>query len=397
MKNILSFLVMVIMISTIPYIFCQEKLSPDSSQEEIMDDGEKAFLMGKKFETEKKYNEAKKWYEQAIKLNNLKAMCNLGCMYLNPDTKMKNPRKGFEYLLRAAELGELEKSAYLVGFCYCNGKGVQQDKTKAKYWVEKAVNNGCKDAYGLMGDLLFDTPPQQINNPKAISYWNMAAENGDIYAMYSLGTLYMKGNGVPKDSKKSFLYFFKAAQKNHVEAQFMVGAAYEFGEGVKCDLFEAKKWYQKALSNGYESASKALSDVNAKISQNQHSNLNEPSSSKGILDSQVIYFIRQFNVFANSLRGARLTLDDYTLSLLAPYERDLNILFPNGLKYYDPSDADGYIKKRILQNIYMTIIDIKCGLKMLRLDLNRATELENSANTYFREALQMSNAFLHDK
>ena len=82
-----------------------------------------------------------------------------------------------------------------------------------------------------------------------------AACQGDPEAQYTLGLVYVSGNGDPskqtaENSEKAVEWFRKAAENNHVKAQFILATCYDTGEGVVKDLTEAIKWYKKAAEQG---------------------------------------------------------------------------------------------------------------------------------------------------
>lgn len=50
----------------------------------------------------------------------------------------------------------------------------------------------------------------------------------------------------------------RAAEKGNIKSQFMIGECYANGWGVNTDIKEAKYWYNKASSQGYEPAKEKL-------------------------------------------------------------------------------------------------------------------------------------------
>ncbi|MDR2933495.1 MAG: sel1 repeat family protein [Oscillospiraceae bacterium] len=55
------------------------------------------------------------------------------------------------WFTRSAQQGTIEEAGYYLGKCYLNGTGVEKDRDKAVYWLEKAAATGCGDA-GLLLD-----------------------------------------------------------------------------------------------------------------------------------------------------------------------------------------------------------------------------------------------------
>lgn len=84
----------------------------------------------------------------------------------------------------------------------------------------------------------------------AIRLWRPLAEKGDADAQYSLGVMYINGEGVPKDNVAAVTWYQKAAEQGHSTAQYDVGYAYIKGEGVPQDYVSARTWLRKAAEQG---------------------------------------------------------------------------------------------------------------------------------------------------
>jgi hypothetical protein len=82
------------------------------------------------------------------------------------------------------------------------------------------------------------------------------AEEGDMDAQFELGKLYYQGESysdaylqapcVPRDYAEAFVWFLKAADQSHLWAIFTLGDMYERGEGVPVDSAEALRYYFRA-------------------------------------------------------------------------------------------------------------------------------------------------------
>ena len=59
------------------------------------------------------------------------------------------------------------------------------------------------------------------------------AELGDAEAQWSLGNLYLDGQGVPQDYTQAAFWWSKAAEQGHAQAQYNLGLSYGFGRGVR--------------------------------------------------------------------------------------------------------------------------------------------------------------------
>src|ERR1017187_7237050 len=66
----------------------------------------------------------------------------------------------------------------------------------------------------------------------AISWFRKAAEQGNILAQYSLGLLYANGQGLPQDFKKAALCYYKAGVQGNASARYRLATLYANGQGV---------------------------------------------------------------------------------------------------------------------------------------------------------------------
>lgn len=106
-----------------------------------------------------------------------------------------------------------------------------------------------------------DLPPR---NAPAIDWYRIAAEQGDARASYELGTMYAKGEGVPRDYVKAAFWYRDAARRGSVRAQSSLGSAYADGQGVPRNYAEAAYWYHKAAGKGDVAAQYDLGVLYAK-------------------------------------------------------------------------------------------------------------------------------------
>ena len=141
-------------------------------------------------------------------------------------------QRAFDYYLKAAEHGELDKAQYKVGeyyyaFFFCEGK-IDFNLT-----IEEGISN-------------------------AISYYEMAANQGNINAQIDLYEIFYVGEYVEENDKEAFKWIKMAAQQGNAEAECSIAHAYVFGTGVEADYEEAVKWYEKAAEQGCKEAIREL-------------------------------------------------------------------------------------------------------------------------------------------
>lgn len=78
--------------------------------------------------------------------------------------------------------------------------------------------------------------------------WTKLAEKGSADALYSLGQLYRRGEGVEKNPGTAKTYYGKAARMGHSFAQSNLGTLYFMEDPPNLD--QAIKWWKEAASNG---------------------------------------------------------------------------------------------------------------------------------------------------
>ena len=171
--------------------------------------------------------------------------------------------------------------------CYASGRGVKKDIPHAFHWFEKAAAQNLPQAQWNLGELYATGLPGVDPDPKkatqlckraanagfapasatlgalfarakkherAVRWWTLAAEQGDLESLFNLGQAYRLGMGTVKDEVKAFELFLKAALAGVAAAQSRIGLAYATGEGAALDPIEACKWIELAAMRGDKAA-----------------------------------------------------------------------------------------------------------------------------------------------
>ena len=76
------------------------------------------------------------------------------------------------------------------------------------------------------------------------------AEEGNSFAEFTIGKMYVYGEGIPKDPKKGIFYMQRAADKGLAIAQYHLAQVYTKGLGVPKNPTTAALYYQKAAEQG---------------------------------------------------------------------------------------------------------------------------------------------------
>lgn len=159
-------------------------------------------------------------------------------------------RKTLNLIQPLANAGD-PRAQTILGRCYENGLGVQQDMAVAAQWFQLAAEQNYSEAQVLLAycyEIGAGVPknPQQVMN-----LMSRAAESGNAEAQFNLALNYSQGlYGAPKNEQESFRWANMAAKQGYAQAERFLGACYEFGFGVGADEALANEWYQKAEAQG---------------------------------------------------------------------------------------------------------------------------------------------------
>ncbi len=93
---------------------------------------------------------------------------------------------------------------------------------------------------------------------EAMKWYRHAAEQGYADAENALGTMYRHGQGVPQDYAEAMKWYRRAAEREEASAQNNLGVMYRHGQGVPQDYAEAMKWYRRAAEQSHAKAQYSL-------------------------------------------------------------------------------------------------------------------------------------------
>jgi TPR repeat protein len=111
------------------------------------------------------------------------------------------------------------------------------------------AQRGDTEAQRRLGNLMVHCA-QPEDRAMGRSWLEKAADAGDTQAAYSLGGIYMNGNGVAQDDDKAFILMSKAANAGMMEAQGTLGYLYSSGRGTSKDAYQSVVWTVKAAEQG---------------------------------------------------------------------------------------------------------------------------------------------------
>ena len=213
-----------------------------SSTSSDFESGVKAYEQGD-------YPAAFKIMRKAAEDGNIKAINNVGLMYVNGEGIEQDDKAAFEWFFRAANKNNAD-AQYNLAFMYWTGRSVEQNTAEAMKWYHKAAEQGFADAAFNLAMIYFNGFDVEQDKTQALKWFKLAAENGHHGALHNVGLMYYKGEGTNQDKEEAVKWLRKAADYDEVQSQYLLGIMFFNGEGVKQDKEEAAKWLRKVIEQG---------------------------------------------------------------------------------------------------------------------------------------------------
>lgn len=143
------------------------------------------------------------------------------------------------------------RAQVILGRCFENGLGVEQDMAAAAQWFQLAAEQNDSEAQVLLA-YCYEIGAGVPKNPQQVlNLMTRAAEGGNAEAQFNLALNYSQGlNGAPKNEAESFRWARLSAEQGYAQAERFLGACYEFGFGTTQDKAQADVWYRKAEAQG---------------------------------------------------------------------------------------------------------------------------------------------------
>jgi len=133
--------------------------------------------------------------------------------YLGENGQPEDYAKAFSLNAKAAALG-LPDAILAMGWFYSNGFGTPCDLQQAERWYRRSARLGDPKAMFSLGQIAYDEKSFEA----ARQWFEMAHKHGRTRALYWLGKLYWRGQGVTQDRVKAMKLFEQAARANDYEA-----------------------------------------------------------------------------------------------------------------------------------------------------------------------------------
>ncbi len=133
-----------------------------------------------------------------------------------------------------------------------------KDIYKSISYLEQSAEQGNQFAQYQLGIIYLKGDVAEQNFSLAYDYLYQAAEQDNQFAQYQLGMIFLKGEFTNIDYDKAISYLKQSAEQNNQFAQYQLGKLYYFGaDGVEVNKDLALDYLNKSAAQGNEYA-KAL-------------------------------------------------------------------------------------------------------------------------------------------
>ncbi len=173
--------------------------------------------------------------------------------------------------LASADFLLIAAAAFILGGCgestpppLAAQEAVKQTPEQKFAELQKKAEAGDANAQSSLGEMYAKGEGVPKDAVKAAEWYQKSAVQGNAQAQDRLGVMYDLGEGVPKDAAKAVEWFEKAAAQGNADAQRNLGHMYRNGEGVPKDATKAVEWYQKAAAQGNDKAQFSLGRMYSK-------------------------------------------------------------------------------------------------------------------------------------
>ncbi len=210
-----------------------------------------------------------KWCEKAAEAGSADAMMAMGSFYRWGDGGVfVDIQKALYWYGKAAELGEADAISFMESFgdgesndflelsAISGADGVAVKWYKSEYmikkWYEEAESGNAEVQYELGRQLTPGTNCGAFRRSvkESIKYYEMAANQGMVDAMFNLANAYRYGwSDLPPDLEKEFYWRKRAADAGDMEASYLVGEMYIEGNGTYEDFAEGLKYLAAAADS----------------------------------------------------------------------------------------------------------------------------------------------------
>ena len=223
------------------------------------------YFKGINFKMDKDYLQAYKYLHKSYENGNLDSIYPLAELLFDEKFNLYNVNEAINLCEKGISSGQYD-CAYLLGYAYDYGKGIEVNKDLAEKNYQICINNSenkeliSNSKFELAG-ILWKKASDQCDMNNIIKLYEEAINNNNYKAMYLLGDKYYSGYKIEQDYDLAMFYFRMAARFNYGRAEFNIGKMYEEGLGIIKSYEKAIEWYKLASTHGEVKALASMADV----------------------------------------------------------------------------------------------------------------------------------------
>src|SRR5690606_23538775 len=124
------------------------------------------------------------------------------------------------------------------------------DQALALTWFGIAAQQGDAMALNMLGRCHEHGWGVAKDESQAVVYYQLAADLGLDWGQYNLANLLATGRGTQRDDRRALALYRQAAEQGHAKSMNLVGRCYEEGLGVAADPLTALQWYRRSAEGG---------------------------------------------------------------------------------------------------------------------------------------------------
>ena len=208
--------------------------------------------------------QAFEWFRKAAAQGMLDARLNLGVMYLEGRGVEKNEKIAAQLIYSAAQEG-YARAEYNLGVLYEQGRGMPQSESEAFSWYLKAAERDSIPAQSRVGSMYARGVGTPRDDAEAVRWLRKATNKKDKTAQHILGIMLAEGRGTAQDLQTAVALFTESANQGHPPSLLSLGYIYERGIGVPKNTGESYFWYRLASRYGDAQTRKRASQASDPI------------------------------------------------------------------------------------------------------------------------------------
>ncbi len=222
------------------------KKTEELSAKELEDRGTEA-------QNKKDYKKARELFEKAYEKGNKDIALRIGMFYANGQGVTKDERLADKWFKKASKKIDGEDKSFMLACMYYKGLLLPRNIEKAVTWFRIAANEGNIQAAFILGNFYYQGDEIKRDIAQAIKWLEIASRANNYEAAILLSGIYLDGIEGKRDSKRGIALLEGAANAGVPQAMEMLAFFYENGNiDIKADKYKAKKWHEKAIQAGYK-------------------------------------------------------------------------------------------------------------------------------------------------